>query len=76
MPTTIQIKNNTLERLKFFKESSKESYDEIINKILNDIEEGELTEKTIDDIRIGLREIKEGKGDLIEDVAKEFGVKL
>ena len=76
MPTTIQIKNDTLERLKFFKETSKESYDEIINKILDEIEDGELTEETIEDIKTGLREIKEGKGESIENVAKEFGVKL
>jgi predicted DNA-binding protein len=76
MATTIQVKNQTLERLKFFKESSKESYDEVINKILNEVEEGELTEETIEDIKKGLREIKEGKGESIENVAKEFGIKL
>jgi len=76
MPTTIQIKEDTLERLKFFKSTSKESYDEVINNVLDEVEEGELTEETINDIRIGLKHIKEGKGEPIEDVAKEFGVKL
>ena len=76
MTTTIQVKDQTLERLKYFKESSKESYDEVINKILSDIEEGELSDETIEDIRRGLREIKEGKGESIEDVAKEFGITL
>ena len=76
MHTTIQIKNQTLERLKFFKETTKESYDEIINKILDEIEEGDLTEQTIEDIKTGLKEIKEGKGESIESVANEFGVKL
>ena len=76
MPTTIQVKEETLERLKFFKEASKESYDEIINKVLDDVEEGELTEETVNDIKAGLREIREGKGESIEEVAKEFGVKL
>jgi len=76
MATTIQVKGETLERLKYFKESSKESYDEVINKILNDIEEGQLTEETIEDIRKGLSEVKEGKGQPIEDVAMEFGIKL
>lgn len=55
---------------------SKESYDEVINKLLDDVEEGELNEETIDDIRKGVREIKEGKSQQIEDVAKEFGIKL
>jgi len=76
MATTIQVKGETLERLRYFKESSKESYDEVINKILNDIEEGELTEETIEDIKKGLNEVKEGKGQPIEDVAKEFGIEL
>lgn len=76
MTTTIQVKEETVERLKYFKESLKESYDEVINKILNDIEEGELSEETITDIRKGLNEIKEGKGQSIEDVSKEFGIRL
>ncbi len=76
MHTTIQIKDKTLKRLKFFKASTKESYDEIINKMLNEIEEGELSHETIEDIKTGLREIKEGKGESIEKVAKEFGFRL
>ncbi len=76
MATTVQVKEQTLERLKFFKESSKESYDEIINKVLDEVEEGELTDEAIEDIKTGLREVKEGKGKSIEEVAKEFGLKL
>ena len=76
MVTTIQVKDETLNRLKYFKESSKESYDEVINKVLDDIEEGELSEETIEDIRKGLKEIEEGKGERLEDVAKEFGIRL
>lgn len=76
MATTIQIKDETLNRLKYFKGASKESYDEVINKVLDDVEEGELSEETIADISRGLKEVKEGKGQLLEDVAKEFGIKL
>ncbi len=76
MATTIQVKDGTLKRLKYFKEHDKESYDEIINKVLDDVEEGELTEEAVEDIKIGLREIREGKGEPIEKIAKEFGVKL
>ena len=74
--TTIQLKNQTAERLKYFKGYSKESYDEIINKVLDEIEEGELTDEAIKDIETALREVKEGKGEPIEKVAKEFGVRL
>lgn len=74
--TTIQVKNQTVERLRFFKGYSKESYDELINKILDRVEEGELTDEAIKDIEISLKEAMEGKGEPIEKVAKEFGVKL
>ncbi|MAE42905.1 hypothetical protein CMO93_03975 [Candidatus Woesearchaeota archaeon] len=76
MPTTIQVKDNTLERLKFFKNYSKESYDEVINKVLNNLEEGQLSDEVERDIKIGLREIKEGKGQPLEDVTEEMGIKL
>ena len=76
MPTTIQIKDATLERLRYFKTYSKESYDEVINKIMDIEEEGILTDEAIADIQIGMREVKEGKGRALEDVAKSLGVKL
>ena len=74
--TTIQIKDETLGRLKFFKEFNKESYDEIINKVLDEVEEGELTDEALKDIIEAKKEIREGKGQRIEDVAKELGIKL
>jgi len=74
--TTIQVKSETLERLKFFKDVSKESYDEIINKLMDDIEEGQLTDEALKDIVEAKKEIREGKGQRIEDVAKELGIKL
>lgn len=76
MATTIQVKEKTLERLKYFKDHNKESYDEVINKVLDDVEEGELTDEAIEDIKIGLKEIKKGKGESIEKVAKDFGITL
>jgi len=45
--TTIQLKEKTLNRLKYFKAFSKESYDEILNKLIDNLEEGELTETAI-----------------------------
>ena len=76
MATTIQVKEETLERLKFFKVSTKESYDEVINNVLDEIEDGMLSDDALKGIRIGLREIKEGKGESIEKVAKELGIDL
>ncbi|MEA2036747.1 MAG: hypothetical protein U9O94_04525 [Nanoarchaeota archaeon] len=75
-PTTIQVKEETIERMKYFKEYSKESYDEIINKLIDTSEEGELTDEALKDILEAKKEIREGKGQRIEDVAKELGIKL
>jgi uncharacterized protein YbjQ (UPF0145 family) len=74
--TTIQVKDQTLGRLKYYKEYSKESYDEVINKMIDEIEEGQLTDCAVADIQIALQEVKEGKGESLEDVATEFGVEL
>ena len=76
MATTIQVKEETLERLKFFKGSTKESYDEVINNVLDEVEDGMLSDDALKGIRIGLREIKEGKGESIEKVAKELGIEI
>ena len=74
--TTIQIKNETIERMKYFKKYNKESYDEIINKLIDEIEEGELTDEALKDIIEAKKEIREGKGQKIEEVAKELGIEL
>lgn len=74
MNTTIQVKDKTVERLKYFKEYSKESYDEIINKLADVIEEGELTEKAIEKINQGLKDIEKGKTKTLEAYAKKRGI--
>ena len=74
--TTIQIKNETLDRMKYFKKYNKESYDEIINKLIDEIEEGELTDEALKEIIEAKKEIREGKGQKIEEVAKELGIEL
>ena len=76
MQTTIQVKDKTLKRLKFFKEYSKESYDEIINKLMGIVEEGELTETAVQKIRSGLDDIRHGRVISIEDLAKKRGISL
>ena len=39
--TTIQIKKQTLSRLKAFKVVSKESYDELLNRLMNKVLNGD-----------------------------------
>ena len=74
--TTIQIKGATLNRLKLFKDNSKESYDEIINKLINNLEEGELTELAVKKMINGLEDIKEGRVISLENYAKKRGLSL
>ena len=74
--TTIQLKDRTLSKLKYFKDFSKESYDEIINKLISILEEGELTEVALNKIKNGLRDVREGRVVSIENYAKRKGIKL
>ena len=74
--TTIQLKGETLERLKYFKEYSKESYNEILNKILDVLEEDELTDKAIEKIKNGLKDIKGGRVISLNDYSKKRGISI
>lgn len=77
--TTIQLNHETLEKLKNLKRHPRESYDETINFLVEEVEE-ELSIEEIEEVELVLKEIKE-KGlkkttISIEEVANEFGVKL
>jgi predicted CopG family antitoxin len=74
--TTIQINLNTLERLKSIKHFERQSYDELLNLLINNCEEEILNEDEINEIQKGLEDIKKGKVYSIESVAKELGVAL
>ena len=74
--TIIQLKKKTAEKLKMFKSYERQSYDEIINKMIYELEEEPLTEQEIKDIQKGLEDVKAGRIEPIETVAKEHGIKL
>ena len=74
--TTIQISAQTLERLKMLKRFERESYDEVLNFVMDDYEEEELSDSEIDDIQVALEEVRMGKVKSIEQVARELGVTL
>ena len=74
--TTVQISQATLNRLKSMKRYERESYDEVVNNVLDEVEDDELTPEEIEDVKIALEEVKKGKTIPIEDIAKEFGIKL
>ena len=74
--TTIQLNIDTLERLKLFKMHNRQSYDELLNTVLDDIESENLSAEEIKKIEQSLQEIKKGQVYSIAEVAQEFGVKL
>jgi len=74
--TTIQINLETLKRLKALKHFERQSYDELLNNLLNNCEEEILGEEEIKDIKIALENVKKRKVKPIEQVAKELGITL
>jgi len=74
--TTIQINLETLERLKALKKMERQSYDEVLNNLLDNCEEESLSEEEIEDIKIALENVKRGKVKPIEQVARELGIIL
>lgn len=76
MKTTIQLSKPTLDRLAMHKRFGRESYDEVLNFILDDYEEEPLSAQEVAEIQQGLDDIKRGKVRRIETIAKDLGIKL
>jgi len=74
--TTIQINSETLERLKTLKNIERQSYDDVLNNLIDSCEEESLSEDEITEIQEGLEDIKKGRVYSIESVAEELGVSL
>jgi predicted transcriptional regulator len=74
--TTIQINIGTLERLKSLKNIERESYDDVLNNLIDSSEEESLDEEEINEIQKGLDDIKKGRVYSIESVARELGISL
>ena len=74
MPTTIQIEKDTLDKLKNFKEYNRESYNEVINKLMKfkEMVEPKLTEQTKKDID----EARKEKGIPLSQAIRELGVDI
>jgi len=74
--TTIQVNGSTLERLKSIKKHFRESYDEVLNNLLDEVVDDELTPEEIDDLKKALEEVKRGETIPFEKVLEERGIKL
>lgn len=74
--TMIQIKKETAVMLKECKTYERQTYDEIIKSLLAERQHDILSANEKKEIEGALLEVKAGKVHSIEDVSKEFGVKL
>ncbi|MBI2664067.1 hypothetical protein HYX10_01855 [Candidatus Woesearchaeota archaeon] len=72
----IQVKKDTVTKLKRLKDYNRESYDEVINKLIESTGSEMLTERDIEDIKQGLEDIRAGRTIPIHKVASNLGVKL
>lgn len=63
MVTSIQLENKTKSKLDKIKVFPKESYDDVVNRLINVAEDDEyvLSERTIKDLEKALTQVKSGK---------------
>ena len=76
--TTVLVHKETKERLENMKEYAKESYDELINKLITLVkmmeEEGTLSDKTLKEIVQAREQIKQGKGMSTKELMAKIGI--
>ncbi len=72
--TMVQLKKKTALRLQKLKRYSRQSYDEVINALIDNPDD--LTPEDIEAIKKGVADIKAGRFYTQEQVAKELGIKL
>ena len=72
MPTTIQISNEVKRKLELMKLFARESYNEIIERMLED--EMELNEQTKKEIEEARKRVKSGRGISHEEIRKRYGL--
>ena len=76
MVTSIQLENKTKSKLNKMKIFSKESYDDVVNKLINIAEddEGVLSKSTIKDLEEALDDVKKGRLLSHNQVKKKLGL--
>ena len=75
--TTIQLSVETREKLSSLKEYPRETYDEVISKMVEIVrrvaDEGNLSQQALEDIRISNEQSNAGKGFSTREVLKRLG---
>lgn len=77
MVTTIQLEKKTKAKLEKMKNYPRESYDDVVNRLLNIAKEDgkSLSDDTIKNIEKGLSDIKAGRVYTSAQVKKKLGLK-
>jgi hypothetical protein len=79
MMTTIQLNKETRERLSAFKDYSRESYDEVVRKLMKIAElsakEGNLNKKIIKEVEGAREELRAGKGISTNELLKRLALR-
>lgn len=76
MVTSIQLDNKTKSKLDKIKAFPRESYDDVVNRLINVAEddEGILSEQTVKDLEKALEQVKSGKLVSHHAVKKKYGL--
>jgi predicted transcriptional regulator len=74
--TMIQIKKETAIKLKGLKTYHRETYDDLINKLIHEANEEPISAEEIREIEQGLKDVKAGRVYSEEQIAKELGIRL
>ena len=73
--TTIQIQPATRARLEDLKVHPRETYDEVVNRLLDTAYDSEpLSEDTLRKIEAGIKDIRQEKTRTLEEIARELGI--
>ena len=70
--SSIQIKKKTKSKLDQLKLSSRDTYNDVIENLIED--SLELNQDTLDEIKIAVDEYKQGKYFTLEDAKRELGL--
>jgi len=78
--TTIQIHKTTREKLERAKSHKRETYDDVVNKLIQVLEivekEPELKQEVIEEMNLAEKQLKQGKGLSTQELAKKLGVSI
>lgn len=74
MDTTIKIKGKTRAKLGNLKTHAKETYNDVIERLMKTEEEDKLDRQTIRNLRRSLDDMEKGRTHTLEQVEKELGL--